>query len=67
MSLSHGYIPTKESIALTIMGTDVKANVIIPNKVMLKLDRAAALGSDANKTAVAIAEELPPNVTPLVT
>jgi len=61
------YKPTNESMALTITGTDVKAIVIIPNKLMLKLERAAALGSFTSKTAVAIAEELPPSVTPLVT
>jgi hypothetical protein len=48
-------------------GTDVKANVIMPNRLILRLDSAAALGSDTSKTAVAIAEELPPRVTPLVT
>jgi len=58
---------TKESIALTITGTEVKASVMMPNKLMLRLDKAAALGSDCNKTAVAMAEEEPPSVTPLVT
>jgi hypothetical protein len=48
-------------------GTEVNASVMIPNKLMLRLDRAAALGSDCNRTAVTIAEELPPSVTPLVT
>jgi hypothetical protein len=61
------HISTKESIAFTITGTDVKAKVMIPNKLILRLDRAAARGSETNKTAVAIAEEFPPNVTPLVT
>jgi hypothetical protein len=62
-----GYKPTNESIALTITGTDVKASVMIPNKLILRLDRAAALGSDCSKTAVAMAEEEPPSVIPLVT
>ena len=48
-------------------GTDVNAKVMMPNKLMLRLERAAALGSDTNSTAVAIAEEFPPRVTPLVT
>jgi hypothetical protein len=52
---------------LTITGTDVNAKVMMPNKLMLRLERAAARGSEANKTAVAIAEEFPPSVTPLVT
>lgn len=34
---------------------------------MLKLDNAAALGSVTNRSAVAMAEEFPPSVTPLVT
>jgi hypothetical protein len=61
------YRSTNESIALTIAGTEVKAKVMIPNKLMLRLDSAAARGSETSKTAVAIAEEFPPNVTPLVT
>jgi hypothetical protein len=48
-------------------GTDVNANVIIPNKLMDKLESAAARGSDNNRSAVAIALEFPPNVTPRVT
>lgn len=54
-------------MAFTIGGIEVNARVIIPNKLMLKLDKAAALGSVTSKSAVAIAEELPPSVTPLVT
>ena len=61
------YKSTNDSIALTITGTEVKAKVMIPNKLMLRLDSAAARGSETSKTAVAIAEEFPPNVTPLVT
>lgn len=58
---------TKESIALTMTGTEVNARVMIPNKLMLRLDKAAALGSDCSKTAVAMADDEPPSVTPLVT
>lgn len=61
------YKPTNESIALTMTGTDVKAKVMIPNKLILRLDSAAARGSETSKTAVAIAEEFPPSVTPRVT
>lgn len=45
----------------------MSARVIMPNKLMLRLDKAAALGSEVNKRAVAMAEELAPRVTPLVT
>jgi hypothetical protein len=61
------YKSTNDSIALTMTGTDVKAKVMIPNKLILRLDSAAARGSETSKTAVAIAEEFPPNVTPRVT
>jgi hypothetical protein len=61
------YKSTKESMAFTIGGTEVSANVIIPNKLMLRLDSAAALGSETSSSAVAIAEEFAPKVTPLVT
>jgi hypothetical protein len=61
------YKSTNDSIDLTMTGTDVKANVMIPNKLILRLDSAAARGSETNKTAVAIAEEFPPRVTPRVT
>jgi hypothetical protein len=40
---------------------------MIPNKLMDRLESAAARGSDSRRRAVAIALELPPNVTPLVT
>lgn len=59
--------PTKESIACTIGGTEVSARVMIPNKLIDRLDNAAALGSETSKSAVAIAEEFAPKVTPLVT
>jgi len=48
-------------------GTDVKATVIVPKRLIDKLDSAAARGSDVNSRAVAIAEEFPPKVTPRVT
>lgn len=58
---------TNESIAVTIGGTEVKASVMIPKRLILRLDKAAARGSVTSKSAVAIAEELPPSVTPRVT
>jgi len=58
---------TSELIARTIGGTDVNANVIIPNKLIDRLESAAARGSDCSRSAVAIALEFPPNATPLVT
>jgi hypothetical protein len=58
---------TSESIARAIGGTDVNPNVIIPNRLIDKLESAAARGSDSSKSAVAIALEFPPNVTPLLT
>lgn len=58
---------TKESIARTIGGTVVNARVIIPNRLIERLLSAAALGSATNKSAVAMADEFAPRVTPLVT
>jgi hypothetical protein len=61
------YSPTNPRMACTIGGTEVKASVIIPKSVIDKLDRAAARGSVTRSRAVAIADELPPSVTPRVT
>lgn len=58
---------TSEQTALAIGGTDVNPSVIIPKRLIDKLDSAAARGSDNSRSAVAIALEFPPNVTPLVT
>lgn len=58
---------TNEAIARAIEGTDVNDSVIIPNKLIDKLDNAAARGSDSKRSAVAIALEFPPSVTPRVT
>jgi hypothetical protein len=46
---------------------DVKATVMVPKRLIDKLDKAAARGSDTRRRAVAIAEEFPPSVTPRVT
>jgi len=63
--LNHN--PTSAAIALTIGGTLVSASVMMPKRLMLRLLSAAARGSLTRRRAVAIAEEFPPNVTPLVT
>lgn len=51
---------------LTSGGTLVSATVMVPNNPMLKLEKAAALGSVVNNNAVATAEELAPRVIPRV-
>lgn len=61
------HIPTSPLTALAIGGMDVNNTVIVPNKLIDRLDNAAALGSDLSKRAVATAEELAPRVTPRVT
>lgn len=52
---------------LAIGGMDVKRTVMVPNRLIDKLDNAAALGSDLSSRAVATAEEFAPRVTPRVT
>lgn len=47
-------------------GTEVNATVTVPNNPMARLENAAALGSVTRSKAVAMADELPPNVTPRV-
>jgi hypothetical protein len=64
--LPISYKPTIALIAVTIGGTEVNATVMIPKRAMDSDDNAAALGSETNSNAVAIAEELAPSVTPLV-
>jgi len=44
----------------------VRATVIVPNKPMLKLEKAAALGSVVKSSAVATADEFAPSATPRV-
>ena len=61
------YNPTSPATARAIGGTDVRATMIAPKRPIDKLESAAALGSVTSSRAVARAEELPPNVTPLVT
>ncbi len=60
-------IPTSPTTTLTIGGTDVKATMTVPNKLIDKLASAAARGSETSSKAVAIAEELLPRATPRVT
>jgi len=47
-------------------GMEVNATMIVPNKLIDRLEKAAALGSEASSIAVPIADELPPRVTPRV-
>jgi hypothetical protein len=51
----------------TIGGIDVKSTVMVPKRLMLRIERAAARGSVRRSSAVAMADELAPRVTPRVT
>lgn len=64
---SRGHDPTRPLTTFAIGGIDVNNTVIVPNRLIDKLDSAAALGSERRRRAVATAEELAPNVTPRVT
>ena len=59
--------PTRARTTLTTGGTDVNATKTVPNRLIERLDSAAALGSELSSNAVAMADELPPKVTPRVT
>lgn len=61
------YRPTSDLTAFAIGGIDVNKTVMVPNRLIDKLDSAAARGSVLRRRAVATAEELAPSVTPLVT
>jgi hypothetical protein len=61
------YNPTNDLTRVAAGGIDVNNTVTVPNSVMDKLDNAAARGSVLSNNAVAIALELTPSVTPLVT
>lgn len=52
---------------LAIGGIDVNNTVTVPNRLIDRLDNAAARGSVLRSNAVAMALELTPKVTPLVT
>lgn len=60
------YKPARPAIIFASTGTEVKATVIVPNSPMARLEKAAARGSVTSSNAVAIADEFPPSVTPLV-
>lgn len=53
-------------MTLAMGGMDVNKTVMVPNKLIDKLDSAAARGSVRKRRAVAMAEELAPSVTPRV-
>lgn len=59
--------PTNERTIATMGGMDVNRTVMVPNRLMLRLDSAAARGSVRRSRAVAMADELAPRVTPRVT
>jgi len=60
------YSPASCEAMRTNGGTEVKATMIVPNRLIDRLEKAAARGSDASSIAVPIADELPPRVTPRV-
>lgn len=64
---SHHHKPTSDLTVFAIGGMDVKRTVIVPKRLIDKLDSAAALGSERRRSAVATAEEFAPRVTPRVT
>lgn len=59
--------PTSDLTAFAIGGIEVNSTVIVPNRLIERLDSAAALGSVRSSKAVATADELAPSVTPRVT
>lgn len=59
--------PTSDLTVFAIGGIDVKRTVIVPKRLIDRLDSAAARGSERRSSAVATAEELAPRVTPRVT
>lgn len=61
------YRPTSERTTAASGGMDVKMTVMVPERLIDKLDSAAARGSVRRSKAVANAPELAPRVTPLVT
>ena len=61
------YRPTRERMIAATGGMDVNSTVTVPKRLMERLERAAARGSVRRRTAVAMALELTPRVTPLVT
>jgi len=60
------YAPASWDAMRTSGGIEVKATMIVPKRLIDKLEKAAARGSEASSIAVPIAEELPPRVTPRV-
>lgn len=60
------HLPARWAMMSATAGTEVKATVIVPKSPMARLEKAAALGSVTRSKAVAMAEELPPSVTPRV-
>lgn len=65
--LEHIQSPTSDLTAFAMGGIEVNSTVIVPKRLIDRLDSAAALGSVRSNRAVATAEELAPSVTPRVT
>lgn len=61
------YNPTIDRTAVEIGGMEVNRTVMVPKRPIDRLDSAAALGSVLSRSAVAMADEFAPNVTPRVT
>lgn len=59
--------PTIDLTISLIAGTAVNRTVIVPKRLMDRMESAAARGSDCRSRAVAMADEFAPRVTPLVT
>lgn len=59
--------PTSVLTNVAAGGIEVKSTVMVPKRLMDRLDRAAARGSVRRSTAVPMALELMPWVTPRVT
>lgn len=59
--------PTRDCITAVIGGIDVNKTVTVPNRLMARIESAAARGSVRRRSADAMAEELAPSVTPRVT
>jgi hypothetical protein len=61
------YKPTNARTISRNTGKDVKSTVMVPNRLMVRLDSAAARGSVLSSKTVAIADAFAPSVTPRLT
>lgn len=65
-SLIYHLTPARAATTLTTGGIDVNNTVMVPNKLILRLEKAAARGSVFSSSAVPTALELLPSVMPRV-